>query len=383
MEKVVYFIEGDGIGPEVWAAARPVIDGAIKKAYGDSKKLAWTEILAGEKAVRETGENLPQATLDALKTAELAMKGPLGTPVGKGFRSLNVTLRQVFDLYACIRPIKYFPGIESPVKHPERVDMVIFRENTEDVYAGIEWAAGTPEARKVVAFLRDEMGAKLDDLAAIGIKPMTEAGCKRLARRAVKFAIDQKRASVTLVHKGNIMKYTEGGFRAWGYEMAAAEFGVFTMTEAEAAEGAKKPVVINDRIADAMFQEVLIRPEKYSVVATTNLNGDYISDALAAQVGGLGLAPGVNMSDTLAFFEATHGTAPAIAGKDMANPGSLILSGTMMLEHLGWFEAAELVHASVAKAIAARRVTVDLASQIEGAQAVGCKEFGEILLAGL
>jgi len=383
VEKVVYFIEGDGIGPEVWAAARPVIDGAIKKAYGDSKKLAWTEILAGEKAVRETGENLPQATLDALKTAELAMKGPLGTPVGKGFRSLNVTLRQVFDLYACIRPIKYFPGIESPVKHPERVDMVIFRENTEDVYAGIEWAAGTPEARKVVAFLRDEMGAKLDDLAAIGIKPMTEAGCKRLARRAVKFAIDQKRASVTLVHKGNIMKYTEGGFRAWGYEMAAAEFGVFTMTEAEAAEGAKKPVVINDRIADAMFQEVLIRPEKYSVVATTNLNGDYISDALAAQVGGLGLAPGVNMSDTLAFFEATHGTAPAIAGKDMANPGSLILSGTMMLEHLGWFEAAELVHASVAKAIAARRVTVDLASQIEGAQAVGCKEFGEILLAGL
>jgi len=383
VEKVVYFIEGDGIGPEVWAAARPVIDGAIKKAYGDSKKLAWTEILAGEKAVRETGENLPQATLDALKTAELAMKGPLGTPVGKGFRSLNVTLRQVFDLYACIRPIKYFPGIESPVKHPERVDMVIFRENTEDVYAGIEWAAGTPEAKKVVAFLRDEMGAKLDDLAAIGIKPMTEAGCKRLARRAVKFAIDQKRASVTLVHKGNIMKYTEGGFRAWGYEMAAAEFGAFTMTEAEAAEGAQKPVVINDRIADAMFQEVLIRPEKYSVVATTNLNGDYISDALAAQVGGLGLAPGVNMSDTLAFFEATHGTAPAIAGKDMANPGSLILSGTMMLEHLGWFEAAELVHASVAKAIAARRVTVDLASQIEGAQAVGCKEFGEILLAGL
>jgi isocitrate dehydrogenase len=269
------------------------------------------------------------------------------------------------------------------VKHPERVDMVIFRENTEDVYAGIEWAAGTPEAKKVVEFLRDEMGAKLDDLAAIGIKPMTEKGCKRLARRAVQFAIDQKRPSVTLVHKGNIMKFTEGGFRAWGYEMAAAEFGEFTMTEAEAAEGMKKPVVINDRIADAMFQEALIRPEKYSVVATTNLNGDYISDALAAQVGGLGLAPGVNMSDTLAFFEATHGTAPTIAGKDMANPGSLILSGTMMLEHLGWHEAAQLVHASVAKAIAARKVTVDLASQIEGAKAVGCKEFGEILQANL
>ena len=383
VEKVVYFIEGDGIGPEVWAAGRPVIDAAVAKAYGSEKKLVWKEILAGEKALRETGENLPQATLDALKGAELAMKGPLGTPVGKGFRSLNVTLRQMFDLYACIRPIKYFPGIESPVKHPERVDMVIFRENTEDVYAGIEWEAGTPEAKRVVAFLRDEMGAKLDDLCAIGIKPMTEAGCKRLARRAVKFAIDQKRPSVTLVHKGNIMKFTEGGFRAWGYEMAAQEFGEFTMTEAEAAEGAKKPVIINDRIADAMFQEALIRPEKYSVIATTNLNGDYISDALAAQVGGLGLAPGVNMSDTLAFFEATHGTAPTIAGKDMANPGSLILSGTMMLEHLGWHEAAQLVHASVAKAIAARKVTVDLASQIEGAKAVGCKEFGEILQANL
>ncbi|OGR40436.1 MAG: isocitrate dehydrogenase (NADP(+)), partial [Desulfovibrionales bacterium GWA2_65_9] len=339
--------------------------------------------LAGEKAVRETGENLPQATLDALAGAELAMKGPLGTPVGKGFRSLNVTLRQVFDLYACIRPIKYFPGIESPVKHPERVNIVIFRENTEDVYAGIEWAAGSPEAKRVVAFLRDEMGAKLDDLAAIGIKPMTEKGCKRLTRRALKFAIDQKRPSLTLVHKGNIMKFTEGGFRAWGYEMAAQEFGEFTMTEVEAAEGAKKPVVINDRIADAMFQEALIRPENYSVIATTNLNGDYISDALAAQVGGLGLSPGVNMSDTLAFFEATHGTAPAIAGKDMANPGSLILSGTMMLEHLGWFEAASLVHGAVAKAIGARKVTVDLASQIEGAKAVGCKEFGEILIANL
>jgi isocitrate dehydrogenase len=262
VEKVVYFIEGDGIGPEVWAAARPVLNAAIAKAYGDSKKLVWKEILAGEKAVRETGENLPQATLDALKSAELAMKGPLGTPVGKGFRSLNVTLRQMFDLYACIRPIKYFPGIESPVKHPERVDMVIFRENTEDVYAGIEWAAGTPEAKRVVAFLRDELGAKLDDLAAIGIKPMTEKGCKRLVRRAVQFAIDQKRSSITLVHKGNIMKYTEGGFRTWGYEMTAAEFGDLVMTEAEAAEGAKKPVVLNDRIADAMVQEVLIRPEK-------------------------------------------------------------------------------------------------------------------------
>ncbi len=380
VEKVVYFIEGDGIGPEVWAAGRPVIDAAVAKAYGSEKKLVWKEILAGEKALRETGENLPQATLDALKGAELAMKGPLGTPVGKGFRSLNVTLRQMFDLYACIRPIKYFPGIESPVKHPERVDMVIFRENTEDVYAGIEWEAGTPEAKRVVAFLRDEMGAKLDDLCAIGIKPMTEAGCKRLARRAVKFAIDQKRPSVTLVHKGNIMKFTEGGFRAWGYEMAAQEFGEFTMTEAEAAEGAKKPVIINDRIADAMFQEALIRPEKYSVIATTNLNGDYISDALAAQVGGIGIAPGANISDHYACFEATHGTAPKYAGLDKVNPGSLILSAEMMLRHLGWLEAANLVIKAMEAAIGDKKVTYDFARLMEGADELSCSAFGEAMI---
>jgi len=382
-EKTVLFIEGDGIGAEVWAAARPVLDAAVAKAYGGANKLTWTEILAGEKAFKETGQYLPEATMEALKTAELAMKGPLGTPVGKGFRSLNVTLRQVFDLYACIRPIRYFPGIESPVKRPDLVDMVVFRENTEDVYAGIEWAAGTPEAKKLIAFLRDELKANVDEAAGVGIKPMTEKGSKRLVEKALRFAVEQGKPNVTLVHKGNIMKFTEGAFRAWGYDVAKEKFGDKTMTEAEAAAGGKKPIVVKDRIADAMFQEVLIRPEQYSVIATTNLNGDYISDALAAQVGGLGLAPGVNMSEKLAFFEATHGTAPGIAGQDKANPGSLLLSGTMLLEHVGWFEAAQLIHKSVEKAIAGRRVTVDLASQISGATAVGCKEFGEILLKNL
>ncbi|WP_438266359.1 NADP-dependent isocitrate dehydrogenase [Desulfolutivibrio sulfoxidireducens] len=379
MQKTVYFIEGDGIGPEVWRAARPVIDAAATAAYGTSRSLAWTELLAGEKAYKETGEYLPQATLDALATAELAMKGPLGTPVGGGIRSLNVTLRQVLDLYACIRPIRYFGGIESPVKHPEKVDMIIFRENTEDVYAGIEYAAGTPQARKLLEFLRDELGAKVDTAAGVGIKPMTEAGCKRLVRKALKHAVDAGRPSVTLVHKGNIMKFTEGAFRAWGYEVAKAEFGEKTMTEDEAAAGGDKPIVIKDRIADNMFQVALMEPEKYSVIATTNLNGDYISDALAAQVGGLGLAPGVNMSDTLAFFEATHGTAPRIAGKDMANPGSLILCGAMLFEHLGWNEAADRIYGAVNKVLASRQVTVDLAGQMPGATVVGCARFGELL----
>ncbi|WP_420841764.1 NADP-dependent isocitrate dehydrogenase [Desulfolutivibrio sulfoxidireducens] len=379
MQKTVYFIEGDGIGPEVWRAARPVIDAAATAAYGTSRSLAWTELLAGEKAYKETGEYLPQATLDALATAELAMKGPLGTPVGGGIRSLNVTLRQVLDLYACIRPIRYFGGIESPVKHPEKVDMIIFRENTEDVYAGIEYAAGTPQARKLLEFLRDELGAKVDTAAGVGIKPMTEAGCKRLVRKALKHAVDAGRPSVTLVHKGNIMKFTEGAFRAWGYEVAKTEFGEKTMTEDEAAAGGDKPIVIKDRIADNMFQVALMEPEKYSVIATTNLNGDYISDALAAQVGGLGLAPGVNMSDTLAFFEATHGTAPRIAGKDMANPGSLILCGAMLFEHLGWNEAADRIYGAVNKVLASRQVTVDLAGQMPGATVVGCARFGELL----
>ncbi len=379
-KKTVYYIEGDGIGPEVWKAGRPVLNAAVEKAYGTENALDWQELLAGQKASDETGEYLPQSTLDALKKAELAMKGPLQTPVGKGFRSLNVTIRQTFDLYACIRPIKYFKGIESPVKRPDLVDMVIFRENTEDVYAGIEYASGTPEAERLIAFLRDELGARVDMTAGVGIKPMTEHGCKRLAKRAIDFALDHGRDSVTLVHKGNIMKHTEGAFRAWGYELAEQEYAGKVVREG--ADG-KAPVIIKDRIADAMFQECIMRPEQYSVVATTNLNGDYISDALAAQVGGLGLAPGVNMGDSLAFFEPTHGTAPTIAGKDMANPGSLILSGAMMLEHIGWHEAASLIHASVEKTIADKKVTVDLAGQIPGATQVGCAEFGEILLANL
>lgn len=382
-ETTVYFIEGDGIGAEVWKAGRPVIDAAVKKAYGNANKLIWQELLAGEKAFKETGDYLPQATMDVLSGAELAMKGPLQTPVGKGFRSLNVTMRQTFDLYACIRPIKYFSGIESPVKHPEKVDMVVFRENTEDVYAGIEWQSGSAEAKRVLDFLRSELNVDVDASAGIGLKPITPSGSKRLVDKAINFAIDQGKPSVTLVHKGNIMKFTEGGFRAWGYELAKEEYSDKLMTEDEAASGDDKPVVIKDRIADAMFQEVLMRPEQYSVIATTNLNGDYISDALAAQVGGLGLAPGVNMGDRLALFEPTHGTAPTIAGKDMANPGSLILSGAMMLDHIGWIEAAEAIREAVSKTLAAKKVTVDLAGQIPGSTRVGCAQFGELLLENL
>ena len=376
MRKTVYWIEGDGIGPEIWQAARPVIEGAIRAAGADLT-IDWVELLAGDKAVKETGHPLPDATLEALRHAELAMKGPLGTPVGTGMRSLNVALRQTLDLYACIRPVRHFEGLETPVKHPERVNMVIFRENTEDVYAGVEFAANTPEARKLVAFLRDELGVtKVNDNAAVGIKPMTEAGSKRLVRRALRFALDQKQESLTLVHKGNIMKFTEGAFRQWGYDVAAQEFGDLTCTEKEPVPGR---LVVKDRIADAMFQEALLRPEQYQVLATPNLNGDYISDALAAQVGGLGLAPGVNMSDTLAFYEATHGTAPTIAGKDKANPGSVILCGALMLEHLGQHAAAERIREAVGRAITGKSVTEDLAAQVTGSRVVGCKEFGDII----
>ncbi|MBG0791742.1 MAG: NADP-dependent isocitrate dehydrogenase [Desulfovibrionaceae bacterium] len=377
--KTVYYIEGDGIGPEVWKAGRPVINTAVEKAYGGENKLDWRLLLAGERAFEETGEHLPKATMEALAGAELAFKGPLNTPVGKGFRSLNVTMRQVFDLYACIRPIKYFKGIESPVKRPELVDMTVFRENTEDVYAGIEYQSGSPEAKKLIEFLVDELGAKIDATAGVGIKPITPAGSKRLVRKALDFALEQGKPSVTLIHKGNIMKTTEGGFRAWGYELADEEYQGRVVREGDEGDG----VILKDRIADAMFQNVLMYPEQYSVLATTNLNGDYISDALAAQVGGLGLAPGVNMGDKLAFFEPTHGTAPTIAGKDMANPGSLILSGAMLLEHIGWHEAANLIHAAVEKALSDKKVTVDLAAQIGGSTQVGCQEFGEILLGNL
>jgi isocitrate dehydrogenase len=382
MNRKVYFIEGDGIGREVWAAGRPVLDRAVELAFGDGRCFEWVELLAGKKAFTETGTYLPQETLDTLKKADLAMKGPLETPVGKGFRSLNVTMRQTLDLFACIRPIQYFKGIESPVKHPERVDMVVFRENTEDVYAGIEWQAGSVEAKRLIAFLRDEMGANVDEESGIGIKPMTAKGSKRLIRRAIQFALDQKRRSVTMAHKGNIMKFTEGAFRNWGYELAAEEFAGRVIREGEECCPPGK-VVLQDRIADAMFQEVLIRPEKYDVIATPNLNGDYLSDALAAQVGGLGLAPGVNMSSELAFFEPTHGTAPTIEGKDLANPGSLILSGALMLDHVGWHEAAVKVRKAVELAIAEGKVTVDLAAQMSNAHQVGCAEFGQILLANL
>lgn len=371
----VYFIEGDGIGPEAWAAARPVLDAAL--AAESDRRIAWRELLAGGKAMAETGSPLPEKTLETLKSASYAIKGPLATPVGGGIRSLNVALRQGLDLYACIRPVKYIPGLETPVKRPERVNMVIFRENTEDVYAGIEFEAGSRAAKRLREWLLAETGAnKCREDAAIGIKPMSEYASKRLVRRAIKYALERGMPSVTLVHKGNIMKFTEGGFRKWGYELANEEFADQTCAEAEVEPG---KLVIKDRIADAMFQEALLRPEEYSVLATPNLNGDYISDALAAQVGGLGLAPGVNMSDTLAFFEATHGTAPTIAGKDKANPGSLILSGAMLLEHMGEKAAAERVRGAVARAIAGKRVTEDQAAQIPGAKTVGCKEFGEII----
>lgn len=376
MRKTVYWIEGDGIGPEIWRAARPVIDAALAAAAPDHT-LNWVELSAGEKAVKATGSPLPEETLQTLRTAAVAMKGPLGTPVGTGIRSLNVVLRQGLDLYACIRPVTHLAGLETPVKHPERVNMVIFRENTEDVYAGVEFAARTPEARRLITFMREELGVnKVPETAAVGIKPMTEEGSKRLVRRALRFALERGLPSLTLVHKGNIMKFTEGAFRQWGYDVAAQEFGDRTCTEKEPLPGR---LVVKDRIADAMFQEALLRPEQYHVLATPNLNGDYLSDALAAQVGGLGLAPGVNMSDTLAFFEATHGTAPTIAGQDKANPGSILLCGALMLEHIGVPAAAERIRTAVGKAIAAKAVTPDLADQVPGARVVGCREFGEIV----
>lgn len=375
----VYYIEGDGIGPEIWRAAKPVLEAAL--SLEDSPPIEWVELLAGEKAMRETGSPLPESTLETLAGASLAMKGPLGTPVGGGLRSLNVALRQGLDLYACIRPVRHIPGLETPVRHPERVDMIIFRENTEDVYAGVEFRALSSEARRLASFLREELGvAKVGDGDAIGIKPMSERGSKRLIRKAIQHALDAGLPSVTLMHKGNIMKFTEGAFRQWGYDLAEAEFGDRVCTEKDPVPGR---LVIKDRIADAMFQEALLHPEDYSVVATPNLNGDYLSDALAAQVGGLGLAPGVNMSDSLAFFEATHGTAPAIAGKDVANPGSLLLCGAMLLEHMGEEKAAQRVRKAITRAIANKTAPRDLGAQIMDARIVGCSEFGDIVGANL
>ena len=380
----IAFIQGDGIGPDIWEAAVLVLESAIEKAYHGKRGIVWKEVLAGEKAYEQAGEWLPEESLEMIKKCVVALKGPLTTPVGGGIRSLNVTIRQVLDLYACVRPVKYYQGVPSPVKNPEKVDMVIFRENTEDVYAGIEWQWESREAEKVRKFLKDEMQVLIPPDSGIGIKPISKKKTERLVRRAIQHAMDNRKESVTLVHKGNIMKYTEGAFREWGYQLAEKEFPKETVTEAEIYEGfeGKKPngkVVIKDRIADAMFQQVLLRPDEYSVIATPNLNGDYLSDALAAQVGGLGMAPGANIGDECAVFEATHGTAPKYAGQNKVNPGSLILSGAMMLDYMGWKEASETVKKAVGKTICDKIVTYDLARQIEGAKEVGTIEYARAI----
>ena len=379
---IVPFIEGDGIGPDIWAATRHVVDAAVAKSFGGARGIAWMEVYAGEKAGEVAGEWLPRETLDALTEFGVAIKGPLTTPVGGGIRSLNVTLRQVLDLYSCIRPVRWIPGVPSPVKEPHKVDMVVFRENTEDVYAGIEWASGTPEAEAVRDFLGDEMGASIREASGIGIKPISPFGTKRHVAAAIRYALARGRDSVTLMHKGNIMKFTEGSFRDWGYEVAAERFAGSTVPESRLWEGeeANGRVVIKDRIADSMFQQVLLRPAEYSVVATPNLNGDYLSDACAAQVGGLGMAPGANVGDSVALFEATHGTAPKYAGLNRVNPGSLILSAAMMLEHLGWDEAARAIDRGLEGAVAAGRVTYDLERQMEGATRVSTFEFAETIV---
>src|SRR5690625_4767894 len=401
-QPVIPFIEGDGTGPDIWAAASRVLDAAVEKAYDGKRKIQWKEVLAGEKAYNETGEWLPQETLDVIDEYKVAIKGPLTTPVGGGFRSLNVALRQELDLYNCLRPVRHYNGVPSPVKHPELIDMVVFRENTEDIYAGIEWEKGTPEVKKVIDFLQNEMGVKnirFPETSGIGIKPISEEGTKRLVRAAIDYAITENRKNVTLVHKGNIMKFTEGAFKAWGYEVAEQEYGdkVFTWAEydrivekdgkdaankaQDEAEKAGK-IIVKDAIADIFLQQILTRPKEFDVVATMNLNGDYVSDALAAQVGGIGIAPGANINyDTgHAIFEATHGTAPKYAGMDKVNPSSVILSGVLMLEHLGWREAADLIEKAMDKTIASKDVTYDCARLMEGATKVKCSEFGQELI---
>jgi isocitrate dehydrogenase len=387
-DPIIPFIEGDGTGPDIWHASQPVFDAAIRKAYHGERKIVWFEIFAGEKALKVYGANnwLPQDTLQAVRDFVVAIKGPLTTPVGKGIRSLNVALRQELDLYACVRPVRYFGGVPSPVRNPEQLNVVIFRENTEDVYAGIEWKEGTPEALGLIKYLNDDlvakMGKKIREDSGIGIKPISIMGSKRLIRRAIRYAQLQNLPSVTIVHKGNIMKFTEGAFRDWGVELAQQEFGDKTVTEDQVTAGASSSgkIVIKDRIADAMFQQVLLRPAEYQVIATTNLNGDYLSDACAAQVGGLGLAPGANIGDKAAIFEATHGTAPKYAGQDKVNPGSVILSGVMMLRHLGWNEAADLIEQGLEKAIANKTVTYDLERQMSGATLVSCSGFGKAII---
>jgi len=388
-QPIIPFIEGDGTGIDITPVMKKVVDAAVQKAYGSKRRIAWMEVYAGEKAVKIYGNNtwLPDETLSAVRDYVVSIKGPLTTPVGGGMRSLNVTLRQDLDLYVCLRPVRWFKGVPSPVKEPHKTDMVIFRENSEDIYAGIEWNAGTPEVRKVIAFLQNEMGVKkirFPDSSAIGIKPVSREGTERLVRKAIQYAIDNNRPSVTLVHKGNIMKFTEGGFKNWGYELAKREFGA-TLIDQGPWMRLKHPktgkeIVIKDVIADAFLQQILLRPEEYSVIATLNLNGDYISDALAAQVGGIGIAPGANLSDTVAMFEATHGTAPKYAGKNQVNPGSIILSAEMMLRHLGWVEAADLLIKGMDGAIRAKTVTYDFARLMQGAKQVSCSAFGDAMI---
>lgn len=386
---IVTFIEGDGIGVDIWAASQRVFDAAVAKAYGGERKIAWMEVLAGEKAFDTTGEWLPEASLDAFRDYHIGIKGPLTTPVGGGIRSLNVALRQELDLYTCLRPVKYYSGVPSPVHGPERHDWVIFRENSEDIYAGVEFAAGTPEQKKLLTFLQEEMGVtkiRFPETSGLGIKPISEEGTKRLVRAAIQYAIDEDRDSVTLVHKGNIMKFTEGGFRDWGYECAKEEFGAVELDGGPwcTFENPKtgKTITIKDVIADAMLQQILTRPAEYGVVATMNLNGDYLSDALAACVGGIGIAPGANINYVTghAIFEATHGTAPKYAGQDKVNPGSVILSGVMMLKHMGWHEAAELIENGLAASITQKRVTYDFERMMDGATLLKCSEFGDAII---
>ncbi|ARI79152.1 NADP-dependent isocitrate dehydrogenase [Halobacillus mangrovi] len=399
---IIPFIEGDGIGPDIWAAASRVIEAAVDKAYNGEKSIEWKEVLAGQKAYDQTGEWLPAETLDTIRDYKIAIKGPLTTPIGGGIRSLNVALRQELDLFTCLRPVRYFEGVPSPVKRPEDTDMAIFRENTEDIYAGIEWQKGTPEVKKVIDFLQNEMGVhniRFPETSGIGIKPVSEEGTKRLVRAAIDYALNEGRKNVTLVHKGNIMKFTEGSFKAWGYEVAEEEYAdkVFTwaeydrIVEKEGKEAANKAqdaaeaegkLIVKDAIADIFLQQILTRPREFDVVATMNLNGDYISDALAAQVGGIGIAPGANINFETghAIFEATHGTAPKYAGMDKVNPSSVILSGVLMLEHLGWREAADLISKSMDKTIGSKTVTYDFARMMEGATEVKCSEFGDALI---
>jgi isocitrate dehydrogenase len=384
---IIPFVEGDGTGPDIWRASVRVFDAAVEKAFNGERRVAWMEVFAGEKAHTQHGDWLPQETIDAMQEFRVSIKGPLTTPVGGGIRSLNVTLRQVLDLYACIRPVRYFEGVGSPMKEPEKLNIVVFRENTEDVYAGIEWKAGTPEADKLRDFIQRELGKEIREGSAIGIKPMSAFGSKRLIDMAIRYALKHCLPSVTLMHKGNIMKFTEGAFRDWGYELARDKFADSVVAEGDLQKGGAgaraDAVIIKDRIADSMFQQLLLRPDEYSVIATPNLNGDYVSDAAAAQVGGLGIAPGGNVGDGVAVFEATHGTAPKYANQDKINPGSVILSGVMLFEYLGWTEAAALIVRGLENAIKSRRVTYDLARQMPGATEVSTTAFGDQIIKGM